>query len=81
MACAAYGTNLARLVNDLRLTFSTNQPYGTFLSRISANQTVYSAPADSDYSNYLLIRARQASVAATMSNVFMLEVIRKGRWL
>ena len=74
---AAYGTNLSRFINDLRLTYATNQPYGTnlpfFLSRISKNQTVYSAPADPDYPNYLLLRAGQASVAATMSNVFMLD--------
>lgn len=76
-ASAAYGTNLARFINDVRLTFATNQPYGTnlpfFLTRISDNQTVYSSPADPDYPNYLLLRAGQMFAATNLSNVFMLD--------
>jgi autotransporter-associated beta strand protein len=68
----AYGTNLIRFINDVRLKFSTNKPYGMnlpfFFSRISAQQTYYSLPADASYSNYLLLRAGQNFVAATMSN-------------
>lgn len=73
----AYGTNLARLINDVRLTFATNQPYGAglpfFFSRISANQTVYSNPADADYPNYLLLRAGQTSASTNLSGVFLLD--------
>jgi hypothetical protein len=76
-AAGAYGTNLARFINDVRLTYATNKPYGTnlpfFLSRISANQTVYSLPSDSSYSGYLLLRAGQEFAAATVSNVFMID--------
>jgi hypothetical protein len=76
-ASAAYGTNLVRFINDVRLTYATNQPYGTnlpfFLSRISDNQTVYSNPADPDFPNYLLLRAGQAYAASSMSNVFMTD--------
>jgi len=51
----AYGTNLIRFIQDVRLTFATNQPYGSnlpfFFSRISAQQTYYSLPADASHSN------------------------------
>ncbi|MCX6913598.1 MAG: autotransporter-associated beta strand repeat-containing protein [Verrucomicrobia bacterium] len=74
---AAYGTNLMRFINDLRLTYATNQPCGTnlpfFLSRISTNQTVYSDPSGTNYPNYLLLRAGQAQVAATVTNVYMID--------
>ena len=79
-AATAYGTNLLRFINDVRLTYATNQPYGTnlpfFYSRISTNQTWYSLPADAGYANYLILRAAQNYVAATMagSNVFMLNI-------
>ena len=77
-ASAAYGTNLTRFIRDLRLTYATNQPYGTnlpfFLSRISKNQTVYSTTSDPDYPNYLLLRAGQAAVAATVTNAFLLDI-------
>ena len=76
-ASAAYGTNLVRFINDVRLTYATNRPYGTnlpfFLSRISANQTVYSLPSDASYSNYLLLRAGQQLAAANLPNVFMID--------
>jgi autotransporter-associated beta strand protein len=76
----AYGTNLIRFINDVRLKYSTNQPYGMnlpfFFSRISAQQTYYSLPTDASYSNYLLLRAGQNYAAATMSNsnVFILDI-------
>ena len=74
---AAYGTNLVRFINDLRLTYATNQPCGTnlpfFLSRISTNQTVYSDLSGTNYPNYLLLRAGQAQVAATVTNVYMID--------
>jgi len=79
-AATAYGTNLIRFINDVRLTYSTNQPYGTnlpfFFSRISTNQTYYSLPTDASYSNYLILRASQNYVADTMgnSNVLMLNI-------
>jgi hypothetical protein len=79
-AATAYGTKLIRFINDVRLAYATNQPYGTnlplFFSRISTNQTWYSLPADAGYSNYLILRASQNYVAATManSNVFMLNI-------
>jgi hypothetical protein len=76
-ASAAYGTNLVRFINDVRLTYATNWPYGTslpfFFSRISANQTVYSLPSDSSYSNYLLLRAGQQFAATNQTNVFMID--------
>jgi autotransporter-associated beta strand protein len=76
----AYGTNLIRFINDVRLKLSSNQPYGMklpfFFSRISAQQTYYSLPTDASYSNYLLLRAGQNYAAATLSNsnVFMLDI-------
>lgn len=74
---AAYGINLTRFINDVRLTYAASQPYGSnlpfFLSRISANQTVYSNPTDPDYSNYLVLRTGQQAVSTTLSNVFMLD--------
>lgn len=76
-ASAAYGANLVQFINDVRLTFAANQPYGAnlpfFLSRISANQTVYSNPSDPDYPNYLLLRAGQQFAATNLSNVFMVD--------
>jgi hypothetical protein len=76
-ASAAYGTNLMRFIKDVRLALATNQPYGTnlpfFLSRISPNQTVYSNPSDSDYPNYLLLRAGQQLAATNLPNVFMID--------
>jgi len=79
-AATAYGTNLIRFINDVRLTYATNKPYGTnlpiFYSRISTNQTWYSLPADAGYNNYLILRSGQNSVAAMMmnSNVVMLDI-------
>lgn len=76
-ASSAYGTNLIRFINDVRLTYAPNGPYGTnlpfFFSRLSANQTVYSNPSDPDYSNYLLLRAGQEYAATNLSQVFMLD--------
>lgn len=77
MASAAYGTNLVRFINDVRLTYATNQPYGTnlpfFLSRISANQTTYSLTSDSGYNNYLLLRAGQQFAATNLANVCLID--------
>ncbi len=74
---AAYGTNLTHFINDVRLTYSTNRPYGAnlpfFLSRISTNQTAFSKPTNPAYPYYLQVRAGQSSLAATMSNVFMID--------
>ena len=73
----AYGTNLARFINDVRLTYGTHYPYGTnlpfFFSRISTNQAAYSDPTGVNYPNYLWVRAGQAAVAATVSNAFMID--------
>ena len=66
-----------RFINDLRLTYATNQPYGTnlpfFLSRISSNQTVNSNPSGTIFPYYLLLRAWQAQVAAKVTNVYMID--------
>ena len=74
---AAYGTNLLRFINDVRLTYATNLPYGAnlpfLLSRISTNQTAFSNPANAAYPYYLLVRAGQANAAATLQNVFMIN--------
>lgn len=76
----AYGTNLIRFINDVRLKFATNKPYGLslpfFFSRISTNQTYYSLPTDGSYTNYLVLRASQNYTAAAManSNVVMLNI-------
>jgi hypothetical protein len=76
-ASAAYGTNLVRFINDVRLTYATNWPYGPnlpfFLSRISINQTVYSLSSDSSYPNYLLLRAGQQFATTNLTNVFMID--------
>jgi hypothetical protein len=76
-AAIAYGTNLTRFIKDVRLTFGTHFPYGTnlpfFFSRISTNQAAYSNPTGVNYPNYLLVRAGQAAVAATVSNAFMID--------
>ena len=76
----AYGTNLIRLIKDVRLKFATNRPYGAKLpfiySRISAQQTFYSLPTDASYANYLSLRASQSYTAGVLanSNVFMLDI-------
>jgi Carbohydrate esterase, sialic acid-specific acetylesterase len=74
---AAYGTNLVRFINDVRLTYATNRPYGTnlpfFLSRISTNQTAFSNPANAAFPYYLEVRAGQALAAATLANTFMID--------
>jgi len=79
---AEYGRNsrlstLIRFINDVRLTYATNRPYGTNLpfafSRISANQTIYSTPTDPRYPYYLQVRSGQAYAAATLSNAFMVD--------
>jgi hypothetical protein len=76
-ASAAYGTNLVKFINDVRLTYATNLPSGAnlpfFFSRISANQTVYSNPADPDYPRYLVLRAGQQYATTNLSNVFMID--------
>ncbi len=76
-ASAAYGMNLEKFINDVRSTYAANQPFGTnlpfFLSRISANQTVYSSPPDADYPNYLLLRAGQQFATTNLPNVFMIN--------
>jgi hypothetical protein len=76
--CAAYGTNLVNFINDVRLTYATNRPYGTnlpfFLSRISTNQTAFSNPVDWwSYPYYLEVRAGQAFAAASLTNTYMLD--------
>lgn len=74
---AAYGTNLVRLIDDVRLTYATNLPYGTnlpfFLSRISANQTAFSNPANPAYPYCLQVRVGQAYAATNLENVFMIN--------
>jgi len=76
-ATAAYGANLTKFIQDVRLTFATDTPYGTnlpfFISRISTNQTVYSNPSDPDFPNYLLLRAGQAYAANHLPNVFLID--------
>ncbi len=68
---SAYGSELTAFIADFRLTFGSNLPF--FLSRISANQTIYSNPSGSNYSNYLTLRAQQASVAANVANAYMID--------
>lgn len=77
-ASAAYGTNLVNFINDVRLTYATNRPYGTNLpfviSRISTNQTAFSNPVDWwSFPYYLEVRAGQAYAAATLTNTYMLD--------
>jgi hypothetical protein len=77
-ACAAYGTNLVRFIQDVRVTFGGYPPHGTnfpfLFTRISTNQTVYSNPADADYPWYLLVRAGQAYAATNATRAFMLDL-------
>jgi hypothetical protein len=74
---SAYGTNLMRFINNVRLIYATNVPYGTnlpfFLSRISTNQTAFSLPQNPAFPYFLIVRSNQALVAASMTNVFMLD--------
>jgi lysophospholipase L1-like esterase len=63
---SAYGTNLTNLITDLRLTFNPTLPF--FLSRISNQQTAYTAN-----SNYATVRTRQAEVAANVSAAYMID--------
>ncbi len=74
---ANYGTNLIRFINDVRLTFATNLPYGTnlpfYLSRISTNQTAFSLPANPAFPYFLLVRSNQSLVAASLTNVFVIN--------
>jgi hypothetical protein len=74
---SAYGTNLMRFIADVRLTYATNFPYGTnlpfYLSRISTNQTAFSLPSNPAFPHFLTVRSNQALVAATMTNVFMID--------
>jgi hypothetical protein len=81
-AATGYDTNLVRFINDVRLTFGARFPYGTnlpfFLSRISTNQTAYSYPTNLNYPFYLMVRSKQASVAASLTNVFMIDTDGSG---
>jgi hypothetical protein len=74
---SAYGTNLMHFINDVRLTYATNGPYGTnlpfFLSRISTNQTAFSLPSNPAFPYFLMVRSNQALAAASLTNVFMID--------
>jgi hypothetical protein len=67
----AYGANLTNFIADVRATFDATLPF--FFSRISANQTVYSNPADPNYPDYLTLRAQQAQVAASVPAAYMID--------
>ena len=64
-----YGTNLTKFISDVRQTFCPTLPF--CFSRISSQQTVYSTPTSNSYPNYLLVRNRQAQVAATVTNAYL----------
>jgi hypothetical protein len=68
---AGYEKNLTDFIDDLRATFSPSLPF--VFSRISDNQTVYSDPSASHYSDYLTLRAAQESVANTLPAVEMID--------
>ena len=68
---AAYGANLTAFIADVRATFSSSMPF--VLSRISANQTVYSLPTDGSYANYLTVRGQQQLVANSVPAVYMID--------
>jgi lysophospholipase L1-like esterase len=68
---AAYGANLTTFISDVRATFDPALPF--FLSRISSSQTVYSAPADADYANYLTLRTQQEQVAANVPGAYLVS--------
>jgi len=70
-ASTAYGTNLINFITDVRQTFGANLPF--FLSRISDNQTVYSAGSATAQTNYNSVRAGQASAAATLPGVYLID--------
>ena len=67
----AYAANLTQFVADIRATFGSSLPF--FFSRISQNQSYYSAPASSFYQNYLALRQQQESVAATVANSYLID--------
>lgn len=77
LVASAYGTNLMRFINDIRLSYATNGPYGMnlpfFLSQISTNQTAFSLPSNPAFPYFLTVRSNQALVAASMTNVFMID--------
>ena len=66
-----YGPNLTRFIADVRATFSANMPF--FLSRISSHQTVYSAPTDPNYNDYLTLRAQQLAVATNVAGAYLID--------
>ncbi|HSI35815.1 MAG TPA: sialate O-acetylesterase, partial [Tepidisphaeraceae bacterium] len=69
---AAYGANLTTLIADVRATLGApNLPF--FFSRISDNQTNYSAGSATVQANYNTLRAGQATVAATVTGAYMLD--------
>ena len=68
----AYGARLTQFIADVRQTFSPSLPF--FFSRISSRQTVYSTPSDPDYPNYLILRAQQEQVAATVPNAYLIDL-------
>jgi len=68
---SAYGQNLTAFIADVRATFGAHIPF--FFSRISSSQSVYSNPAAPDYSKYLLLRAGQESVAATVDGAYLID--------
>ena len=67
----AYAANLTQFVADIRATFGSSLPF--VFSRISQNQSYYSAPASSFYANYLTLRQQQASAAATVANSYLID--------
>ena len=68
---SAYGANLTQFIADVRATFCPTLPF--FFSQISSNQTYYSLPSDSSYSNYLILRGQQAQVAANVTNTYLIN--------
>jgi hypothetical protein len=70
-AVAAYAENLTTFIGDVRATLSPDLPF--VFSRISAQQTVYSAPASARHADYLALREQQARVAVTVPAAYLIE--------
>jgi len=70
---AAYGANLTQLITDMRATFSPTAEF--YYTRISDNQTIYSASGSSaTRQNYQTLRDQQAFVSTTVAGTKMLDI-------
>lgn len=68
---AAYASNLTTFIADVRATFAPALPF--VFSRVSANQTVYSAPTAARYNDYLAMRGQQAQVATSVPSAYLID--------